>query len=191
MPDATPSRPRGDGGGRLRHVGGMRERAELVGGELEFMPAPGRGTTALRSAHRGRPGSRAARDLLARHAVDAEPQLLGQPVSPSPARLVLAASSGLCEASLRAAGRPGRSTRPRRESVADAVRRRNETASPPSARASTGSRGAGTRRDPRCGRTRPSAPSSISSWVRLTGIGWVTPSSSVSRVSARGCPCSL
>jgi signal transduction histidine kinase len=26
-------------------MGGMRERAELVGGELEFGPAPSRGTT--------------------------------------------------------------------------------------------------------------------------------------------------
>jgi signal transduction histidine kinase len=42
MPDATRLGPREDGGGF--GTGGMRERAELVGGELEWLPAPGKGT---------------------------------------------------------------------------------------------------------------------------------------------------
>src|SRR3984893_13553720 len=37
--------PRGDGLEGGFGLSGMRERAELVGGELEFAPAPGRGTT--------------------------------------------------------------------------------------------------------------------------------------------------
>jgi signal transduction histidine kinase len=42
MPDATRLGPREDGGGF--GTGGMRERAELVGGELEWLPAAGKGT---------------------------------------------------------------------------------------------------------------------------------------------------
>src|SRR6478672_11614397 len=42
MPDATRLGPREDGGGF--GTGGMRERAELVGGDLEWLPAPGKGT---------------------------------------------------------------------------------------------------------------------------------------------------
>jgi signal transduction histidine kinase len=42
MPDETRLGPREDGGGF--GTGGMRERAELVGGELEWSPAPGGGT---------------------------------------------------------------------------------------------------------------------------------------------------
>ena len=42
MPDAARLGPREDGGGF--GTGGMRERAELVGGELEWLPAPTRGT---------------------------------------------------------------------------------------------------------------------------------------------------
>ena len=42
MPDAASLGPREDMGGF--GTGGMRERAELVGGELEWLPAPGRGT---------------------------------------------------------------------------------------------------------------------------------------------------
>jgi signal transduction histidine kinase len=42
MPDSTRLGPREDGGGF--GTGGMRERAELVGGELEWIPAPGKGT---------------------------------------------------------------------------------------------------------------------------------------------------
>lgn len=45
MPDASRLGPRGDGLEGGFGMSGMRERAELVGGELEFMPAPGRGTT--------------------------------------------------------------------------------------------------------------------------------------------------
>ena len=37
--------PRGDGLEGGFGMSGMRERAELVGGELELGPAPGRGTT--------------------------------------------------------------------------------------------------------------------------------------------------
>jgi two-component system, NarL family, sensor kinase len=42
MPDSTRLGPREDGGGF--GTGGMRERAELVGGELEWVPAPEKGT---------------------------------------------------------------------------------------------------------------------------------------------------
>ncbi len=42
MPDAARLGPREDMGGF--GTGGMRERAELVGGELEWLPAPGKGT---------------------------------------------------------------------------------------------------------------------------------------------------
>ena len=42
MPDTGRLGPREDGGGY--GTGGMRERAELVGGELEWLPAPGGGT---------------------------------------------------------------------------------------------------------------------------------------------------
>ena len=44
MPDAGRLGPRGDGLEGGFGMGGMRERAELVGGELEFAPAPGGGT---------------------------------------------------------------------------------------------------------------------------------------------------
>jgi signal transduction histidine kinase len=45
LPDAGRLGPRGDGLEGGFGMGGMRERAELVGGELEFGPAPTRGTT--------------------------------------------------------------------------------------------------------------------------------------------------
>ena len=45
LPDAGRLGPRGDGLEGGFGMSGMRERAELVGGELEFAPAPGRGTT--------------------------------------------------------------------------------------------------------------------------------------------------
>lgn len=44
LPDADRLGPRGDGLEGGFGMGGMRERAELVGGELEFAPAPGSGT---------------------------------------------------------------------------------------------------------------------------------------------------
>jgi signal transduction histidine kinase len=44
MPDAGRLGPRGDGLEGGFGMGGMRERTELVGGELEFAPAPGGGT---------------------------------------------------------------------------------------------------------------------------------------------------
>jgi signal transduction histidine kinase len=44
MPGAERLGPRGDGLEGGFGMGGMRERAELVGGELEFTPAAGRGT---------------------------------------------------------------------------------------------------------------------------------------------------
>jgi len=45
LPDADRLGPRGDGLEGGFGMGGMRERAELVGGELEFGPAPTKGTT--------------------------------------------------------------------------------------------------------------------------------------------------
>jgi signal transduction histidine kinase len=45
LPNAERLGPRGDGLEGGFGMSGMRERAELVGGELEFAPAPGRGTT--------------------------------------------------------------------------------------------------------------------------------------------------
>jgi signal transduction histidine kinase len=44
-PDASRLGPRGDGLEGGFGMSGMRERAELVGGELELVPAPGKGTT--------------------------------------------------------------------------------------------------------------------------------------------------
>jgi signal transduction histidine kinase len=44
LPNADRLGPRGDGLEGGFGMGGMRERAELVGGELELAPAPGRGT---------------------------------------------------------------------------------------------------------------------------------------------------
>jgi len=44
MPGAERMGPRGDGLEGGFGTGGMRERAELVGGELEWLPGPGRGT---------------------------------------------------------------------------------------------------------------------------------------------------
>lgn len=44
-PGGAPSGPRGDGLKGGFGLSGMRERAELVGGELELMPAPEKGTT--------------------------------------------------------------------------------------------------------------------------------------------------
>jgi signal transduction histidine kinase len=44
MPDSGRLGPRGDGLEGGFGMGGMRERAELIGGELEFAPAPTRGT---------------------------------------------------------------------------------------------------------------------------------------------------
>ena len=43
LPDASGLGPRGDGLEGGFGMSGMRERAELVGGELDFTPAPGRG----------------------------------------------------------------------------------------------------------------------------------------------------
>lgn len=45
LPQASRLGPRGDGLEGGFGMSGMRERAELVGGELEFLPAPGKGTT--------------------------------------------------------------------------------------------------------------------------------------------------
>jgi signal transduction histidine kinase len=44
LPNADRLGPRGDGLEGGFGMGGMRERAELIGGELEFGPAPGKGT---------------------------------------------------------------------------------------------------------------------------------------------------
>jgi signal transduction histidine kinase len=45
LPEADRLGPRGDGLEGGFGMSGMRERAELVGGELELVPAPGKGTT--------------------------------------------------------------------------------------------------------------------------------------------------
>jgi signal transduction histidine kinase len=45
LPGAEHLGPRGDGLEGGFGMSGMRERAELVGGELELVPAPGKGTT--------------------------------------------------------------------------------------------------------------------------------------------------
>jgi signal transduction histidine kinase len=60
LPDSGQLGPRGDGLEGGFGMGGMRERAELVGGELEFAPAPGRGTVVrLTVPLAGRPASAA------------------------------------------------------------------------------------------------------------------------------------
>jgi signal transduction histidine kinase len=59
MPDMDRLGPREDGGGF--GTGGMRERAELVGGELEWLPAPGGGTIVrLTVPLAGRPSAESA-----------------------------------------------------------------------------------------------------------------------------------
>ncbi len=56
MPDAERLGPRGDGLEGGFGMSGMRERAELVGGELDFAPAQGKGTTVcLKVPLAGRP----------------------------------------------------------------------------------------------------------------------------------------
>ncbi|HMD52353.1 MAG TPA: ATP-binding protein [Solirubrobacteraceae bacterium] len=58
LPDADRLGVRGDGLEGGFGMGGMRERAELVGGELEFGPAPGGGTVmSLTVPLAGRPGA--------------------------------------------------------------------------------------------------------------------------------------
>ena len=60
MPGAERMGPRGDGLEGGFGTGGMRERAELVGGELEWLPAPGGGTIVrLTVPLAGRPASEA------------------------------------------------------------------------------------------------------------------------------------
>jgi signal transduction histidine kinase len=60
LPDTGALGPRGDGLEGGFGMGGMRERAELIGGELEFAPAPGQGTTVnLTVPLAGRPASSA------------------------------------------------------------------------------------------------------------------------------------
>jgi signal transduction histidine kinase len=62
LPDSGRLGPRGDGLEGGFGMGGMRERAELVGGELEFAPAPGQGTVVLLTVPlAGRPASTAQR----------------------------------------------------------------------------------------------------------------------------------
>jgi signal transduction histidine kinase len=65
MPEAGKLGPRGDGLEGGFGMGGMRERAELVGGELEWGPAPGKGTIV-----------RLVVPLAGRPAVATSPQLL-------------------------------------------------------------------------------------------------------------------
>jgi signal transduction histidine kinase len=62
LPDAERLGPRGDGLEGGFGMSGMRERAELVGGELELVPAPERGTVVRLSVPlSGRPSEAAAR----------------------------------------------------------------------------------------------------------------------------------
>jgi signal transduction histidine kinase len=64
LPEADRLGPRGDGLEGGFGMGGMRERAELVGGELELGPAPGQGTIVrLTVPLAGRPASGSARAL--------------------------------------------------------------------------------------------------------------------------------
>jgi signal transduction histidine kinase len=62
MPGAERLGPRGDGLEGGFGMSGMRERAELIGGELEFTPAPGKGTIVrLTVPLAGRPSAEAPR----------------------------------------------------------------------------------------------------------------------------------
>jgi signal transduction histidine kinase len=64
MPGAERMGPRGDGLEGGFGTGGMRERAELVGGELEWLPAPGGGTIVrLTVPLTGRPSAAAVAEL--------------------------------------------------------------------------------------------------------------------------------
>ena len=64
LPDTGRLGPRGDGLEGGFGMSGMRERAELIGGELEFVPAPGQGTTVrLTVPLAGRPSADAAQPL--------------------------------------------------------------------------------------------------------------------------------
>jgi signal transduction histidine kinase len=64
LPEADRLGPRGDGLEGGFGMGGMRERAELVGGELELGPAPGQGTTVrLIVPLAGRPAADGAQPL--------------------------------------------------------------------------------------------------------------------------------
>ena len=65
LPEASSLGPRGDGLEGGFGMGGMRERAELVGGELEWARAPGGGTVvSLTVPLAGRPTGREQRQLL-------------------------------------------------------------------------------------------------------------------------------
>ncbi len=65
LPEASSLGPRGDGLEGGFGMGGMRERAELVGGELEWARAPGGGTVvSLTVPLAGRPTAREQRQLL-------------------------------------------------------------------------------------------------------------------------------
>jgi signal transduction histidine kinase len=65
LPDSSRLGPRGDGLEGGFGMSGMRERAELVGGELEFTPAPGRGTLVrLTVPLAGRPAQSAGPPVL-------------------------------------------------------------------------------------------------------------------------------
>jgi signal transduction histidine kinase len=68
LPNADGLGPRGDGLEGGFGMSGMRERAELVGGELEFGPAPGGGTTVrLAVPLAGRPPAQSERAPAAAH----------------------------------------------------------------------------------------------------------------------------
>ena len=65
LPESERLGPRGDGLEGGYGMGGMRERAELVGGELEFEPAPGGGTVVkLTVPLAGRPAPTGSPQLL-------------------------------------------------------------------------------------------------------------------------------
>jgi signal transduction histidine kinase len=72
LPGADRLGPRGDGLEGGFGMGGMRERAELVGGELEFGPAPTHGTTVrLVVPLAGRPSAEAEAALAGEASLDA------------------------------------------------------------------------------------------------------------------------
>jgi signal transduction histidine kinase len=86
LPDADRLGPRGDGLEGGFGTSGMRERAELVGGELELMPAPGGGTMVrLTVPLAGRPDPAALAEAQQAAAQSAPTAGYPAPTAPQPA----------------------------------------------------------------------------------------------------------